>query len=175
MINLKEKFLSSVVAGAPAVMDSESYLTLLNQLKTAIETNSTADISTHEKEIKDKLQEYYSIIKEKQTALKSLEDNININDLIDTEEEKKYLSEGENALQKKLTFLKKYENIKSTELDDKKTFTVLIIVNVFVLLLLVYGCYMMLTDKKLDLSFLKIKKSSKNSSNNNNSNSLNGL
>ena len=61
-------------------------------------------------------------------------------------------------LQQKLTHLKKYENVKSTELKDKKTITVIILVNVFVLLLLVFGCYLMLKDKSFDLKFLKGKK-----------------
>ena len=159
----------------PEVNDSESYLALLDNLKTAIETNSTADISTHETEIQDKLKAIYNNIEIRQSQLKDKEDTINLDSIINNDEEKKYLEKGEDVLQQKLTFLKKYENIKSTELSDKRTFTILIIVNVFVLLLLVYGCYMMLTNKKFDLSFLKIKKSSKNSSNNNNSNSLNGL
>ena len=34
---------------------------------------------------------------------------------------KNLLAEGQNMLQQKITYLKKYENIKSTELGDKKT------------------------------------------------------
>ena len=176
MINLREQFTTAGDA-EPAdtkVIDSESYLKLLDKLKTAIETNATADISTHETDIQTKLKAYYNSIETRQGQLKDKEDTINLDSIINTDEEKKYLEEGEDVLQQKLTYLKKYENIKSTELSDKRTFTILIIVNVLVLLLLVYGCYMMLTDKKLDLKFLKMKSSSKNNSNNN-SNSLNGL
>ena len=191
MLNLKEKFTTGDSGGTGTgtaadeaageedpivteVIDSESYLALLDKLKTAIETNATADISTHETDIQTKLKAYYNSIETRQGQLKDKEDTINLDSIINTDEEKKYLEEGEDVLQQKLTYLKKYENIKSTELSDKRTFTILIIVNVLVLLLLVYGCYMMLTDKKLDLKFLKMKSSSKNNSNNN-SNSLNGL
>ena len=112
MINSKETFVSSGVAGAPALIDSESYLALLDKLKTAIETNATADISTHETDIQTKLKAYYDSIGTRQSQLKNKEDTINLDSIINNDAEKKYLEEGEDVLQQKLTFLKKYENIK---------------------------------------------------------------
>lgn len=182
MLNLREKF-STPVTASPAPPPPESqvsdtaYKTLLDGLKTSIENNDSKNIKIYETQIQDFIQNYYNVIKQEQDSiLQNEEDILPISDIINDDREKKLLEEGENVLQQKLTYLKKYENIKSTELSDKKNFTILIIINVLVLLILVYGCYLMLTDKTLDLGFLRVKKSSRNNRNNNsNSNSLNGL
>lgn len=186
MLNLRENFfatgsavtpVTSVTASpappGPQVSDT-AYKTLLDGLKTSIENNDSKNIKIYETQIQDFIQNYYNVIKQEQESiLQKEEETLPISDIINDDREKKLLEEGENVLQQKLTYLKKYENIKSTELSDKKNFTILIIINVLVLLILVYGCYLMLTDKTLDLGFLRVKKSSRN--NNSNSNSLNGL
>ena len=199
MLNLREKFYSAVpgpagedaVAGADAaaddgatdepditVLSSQEYDKILEQLRKAIEANDETNINFYESQIQTELEKYYKLISDTQENILKEEDNVGkVEDIINSEKEKKLLEEGENFLQQKITYLKKYENIKSTELGDKKSITVLVVVNVFVLLLLVYGCYLMLTDKSFDLNFLKDKKSSSrnNKNNNSNSNSLNGL
>ena len=207
MLNLREKFYSASPAGGDAaggdaagedavlgadaaggpddtvepditVLSSQEYDKILEQLRKAIEANDETNINFYESQIQTELEKYYKIISDTQENILKEENNVGkVEDIINSEKEKKLLEEGENFLQQKITYLKKYENIKSTELGDKKSITVLVVVNVFVLLLLVYGCYLMLTDKSFDLNFLKDKKSSSrnNKNNNSNSNSLNGL
>lgn len=161
------------------VLSSDKYDILLDELKKAIESNDLGKINDYELQIQTELEKYYKVISETQNNVLAEEKKFGrLEDIINNDREKTLLAEGQNMLQQKITYLKKYENIKSTELGDKKVIISLVIVNVFVLLLMIYGCYLMLTDKSFDLDFLKSKKKSSNNKNNNknnNSNSLNGL
>lgn len=90
--------------------------------------------------------------------------------IIDNTKELQLKGHANEILLKRLTFRRKYENVKTYDLLDKKRIMVLYIINAFLLLVLVYGCFLVFKEQTYSLDFIKSKFSSSKKSNNRNNN-----
>ena len=152
-----------------------AYKQLLDDLKKHMEAGYTTQAKNVLEEMKKILQDYMKLVEDKREFLKTSEAKAEYKpeDIIDNTEELKYLADKKNLLTKKITFRRKYENVKSTELFDKKQILILYLVNAFLLLILVYGCILVFQEKNISVNILKKLVKSKNNRNNNRNNTNN--
>ena len=162
------------------------YYNMLDELEKYIQEGNTEKIKELDLQIRTFLQQKLSGIEEKRKLLEKQEKNkYQPENIIDDTDYQKRLEEKKYMLSKKITFRRKYENIKSRELIDKKQIVALYLVNGFLLFVIVIGCILVFQQKNISLNGLsKLLKKTKNRRNNNknnnrnisnNSNSLNGL
>lgn len=128
------------------------FLTKLDDLKKLLaEGKKTVEVEKVNQEIKDLL---IGMNDELDSTNEGLTFGRDTNNLIDDKQAKKLLEQGKNISEEKITYTKNYQNVKSNEESDKKKITALFIVNFFILLVLLFGCYLVLNDKNFNLKSL---------------------
>ena len=181
MIKTVENF-NAQDCGAPTcyeLSDIDSmFQSKLDELKKLLdEGKDTNEVQIVNKEIED-------LLKNMNSNLDSMNELLSIdfdtNNLIDDKQAKKLLEQGKNISEEKITYTKNYQNVKSNEESDKKKITALFIINFFILIVLLFGCYLVLNDKNFNLkslipSGLLSGYSSSNRRNNNRNNNNNSM
>lgn len=148
----------------------QQYMLMLDELKKYLEEGNVSKVKEINMNIKTILINYIQEIEKTRNMLKTEEAMYNADDIIDDTKELQLMGHANNILSKRLTFRRKYENVKSTDLLDKKRIMVLYIINAFLLLVLVYGCFLVFKEQTYSLDFIKSKFSSSKKSNNKNNN-----
>ena len=176
MTGITETFYSFVPAPSVPLDNLESnYEELIEKLKKHMKDDDKVQATFVLGEMKKILIDYMRRVEIKRESLKASEANAKYQpeDIIDNTEELKYLANKKTLLTKKITYRRKYENVKSTELFDKKQIMILYFVNAFLLLVLIYGCVLVFQEKTISVDILKKLVKSKNNKNNNRNNSRN--
>jgi len=148
----------------------QQYMLRLDELKKYLEEGNVMKVRETNGKIKNILKIYINEIEKTRTTLERDEKMYNADDIIDNTKELQLMGHANNILSKRLTFRRKYENVKSSDLLDKKRITVLYIINAFLLLVLVYGCFLVFKEQTYSLDFIKSKFSASKKSNNKNNN-----
>lgn len=170
MIKQIEKFYSQEPASSENAFEAA-----IQKLEAEIaKGTSLNDMKTINNEINDILKNYYQVIILENQQIESKAASIVPENIIDDKITKDLLSQGENITQEKITHNKNYENVKTNEKKDKRNILILFIVNIFLLIVLLFGCYLVLQGTKIDIKDFT-KKSNKRNNANNNTSSLTGL
>tara|TARA_Y100000590_G_scaffold445657_1_gene578105 strand:- start:397 stop:972 length:576 start_codon:yes stop_codon:yes gene_type:complete len=148
----------------------QQYMLMLDELKKYLEEGNVEKVRETNDKIRTVLTKYIKEIEDTRNDLEEEEKMYNADDIIDNTKELQLMGHANNILSKRLTFRRKYENVKSSDLLDKKRITVLYIINAFLLLVLVYGCFLVFKEQTYSLDFIKSKLSSSKKSNNKNNN-----
>ena len=177
-----------VVSNSPSTSDNfdgtsaeDTYSSMLNDLEKYMKEGYNKKLKETDLKLRNFLLTKLNSIEEKRKLLARDEKLINPDTIINDDKYQARLKDRDKMLSKKITFRRKYENIKSTEKIDKKHIVALYIVNAFLLIVLVIGCILVFKQKNLSLNglsgILKKKNNRRNNNNNNrnNSSSLNGL
>ena len=151
----------------------QQYFLMLDELEKYLQEGNVEKVMKTNVNIRNVLTDYIREIETTRTTLERDEKMYNADDIIDNTTELQLMGNANNILSKRLTFRRKYENVKSSDLLDKKRIIVLYIINTFLLFLLVYGCFLVFKEETYSLDFIKKFSFSKKSNNKNNNNNNN--
>lgn len=152
----------------------EEISVLITALTEALKKGNTTLITKADTELNAKLTTYKEELNNLVLVIHDKKDEIDeaLKPHKDSKEYQKILASSDDLTNQKLTFDKKYQNIKSLDNKDKKKILSLYICNFVVILILVLGCALVFMEKKLPISKFLPKKmrNNKNNSRNNNAN-----
>lgn len=152
----------------------EEITALITALTEALKEGATDKITKADTDLNAKLTKYKEELNNLVLVIHDKKNEIDeaLKPHKDSEEYQKILASADDLTNQKLTFDKKYQNIKSRDTKDKKKILSLYICNFVVILILLLGCALVFMEKKLPISKFLPKKmrNNKNNSRNNNAN-----